>query len=109
MIELRQLHQFVAVAEELNFRRAAARLHMSQPPLSNAIRRLEERVGKSLLDRGRHHVRLTPVGEVFLREARRTLAQAEHAVALARSAVDASAGSIRLSFVASAALGPRRT
>lgn len=106
MVELRQLNQFVAVAEELNFRRAAARLHMSQPPLSAAIKRLEEAVDKQLLDRGRRHVRLTPAGEVFLREARRTLAQAAHAVLLTRRAADASAGSIRLSFVASAALGP---
>lgn len=106
MIELRQLHQFVAVAEELNFRRAALRLHMSQPPLSNAIKRIEEEVGKPLFDRGRRHVRLTPVGEIFLREARRTLAQAAHGMRLAQRASDETAGSLRLSFVASAALGP---
>lgn len=106
MIELRQLHQFVAVAEELNFRKAALRLHMSQPPLSNAIKRIEEAVGRPLFDRGRRHVRLTPVGEIFLREARRTLAQAAHGMSLAQRASDGTAGSIRLSFVASAALGP---
>jgi len=106
MIELRQLHQFVAVAEELNFRKAALRLHMSQPPLSNAIKRIEDAVGKPLFDRGRRHVRLTPVGDIFLREARRTLAQAAHGMSLAQRASDETAGSIRLSFVASAALGP---
>ncbi len=105
MIELRQLNQFVAVAEELSFRKAATRLHMSQPPLSNAVKRMEEELGRPLLDRSRRHVRLTPAGEVFLREARRTLTQAAHAVTLAQRATGDSAGSIRLSFVASAALG----
>ena len=106
MIELRQLNQFVAVAEELSFRKAATRLHMSQPPLSNAIKRMEDVLGKPLFDRGRRHVRLTPAGEVLLREARRTLTQAAHAIALAQRATDGMTGSIRLSFVASAALGP---
>ena len=57
-MDLRQLRQFVAVAEECSFRRAAQRLHVSQPPLSVAVQKLEADVGVTLLDRTRHHVRL---------------------------------------------------
>ncbi len=104
-IDLRQIRQFVAVAEELSFRNAAIRLNMSQPPLSTAIRLLEQELGETLLDRNSRSVRLTQVGEVFLREARRTLAQAEHAINLARRTGDGIVGSLRITFVASAALG----
>jgi DNA-binding transcriptional LysR family regulator len=104
-IDLRQLRQFVAVAEELNFRSAAARLNMSQPPLSTAVRQLEDHLGKKLLDRDSRNVSLTRVGEIFLREARRTLAQADHAVEMARRATDGIIGSLRVTFVASASLG----
>lgn len=104
-IDLRHLRQFVAVAEELNFRTAAARLNMSQPPLSTAIRQLEDHLGKKLLDRNSRNVSLTRVGEIFLREARRTLAQADHAVEMARRATDGIIGSLRVTFVASASLG----
>ncbi len=105
MVELRQMRQFVAVAEAASFRKAAQHLHMSQPPLSTAIKRLEDQLGARLLDRTSRHVRLTSAGEVFLREARRTIAQAEHAVRLAGQSDGALLGSLRLSFVASAALG----
>ncbi len=104
-IDLRQIRQFIAVAEELSFRNAAIRLNMSQPPLSIAIRQLEQELGETLLDRNSRGVRLTQVGEVFLREARRTLAQAEHAINLARRTGDGIVGSLRITFVASAALG----
>jgi len=104
-IDLRQIRQFVAVAEELSFRNAAIRLNMSQPPLSIAIRQLEQELGETLLERNSRSVRLTQVGEVFLREARRTLAQAEHAINLARRTGDGIVGSLRITFVASAALG----
>src|SRR5690606_34672478 len=103
-VDLRQLRQFVAVAEELSFRNAATRLNMSQPPLSSAIRQLEEDLGRKLLERNNRNVRLTQVGEVFLREARRTLAQAEHAISMARRAGDGVSGSLRISFVPTASL-----
>jgi DNA-binding transcriptional LysR family regulator len=102
MIELRQFRQFVAVAEELSFRRAAARLHMSQPPLTVAVKALEAEIGKPLLERSKHHVKLTGPGYLFLYEARRILAQAERAVQVARSA---SNGVLRLSHLGSATLG----
>jgi DNA-binding transcriptional LysR family regulator len=102
MLELRQLRQFVAVAEELSFRRAAARLHMSQPPLTVAVKSLEALVGKPLLERSKHHVKLTGPGYLFLDEARRILAQADRAVQVARNA---SNGVLRLSHLGSATIG----
>src|SRR5882757_8226875 len=102
MLELRQLRQFVAVAEELSFRRAAARLHMSQPPLTVAVKSLEAVVGKPLLERSKHHVKLTGPGYLFLDEARRILAQADRAVQVARNA---SNGVLRLSHLGSATIG----
>ncbi|MFF7969709.1 LysR substrate-binding domain-containing protein [Streptomyces sp. NPDC007905] len=76
-MELRTLHYFVAVAEELHFGRAAARLHMSQPPLSRAIKQLETEVGATLFDRSSARVTLTPVGAVLLDEARSLLDHAD--------------------------------
>ncbi|WP_042978562.1 LysR family transcriptional regulator, partial [Burkholderia sp. AU4i] len=73
MIDLRQFRQFIAVAETLSFRRAAERLHMAQPPLSAAIRKLEDELGVSLLERDNRGSTLTPAGEAFLLEARRAL------------------------------------
>ena len=103
-MDLRQLRQFVAVAEESSFRRAAQRLHVSQPPLSVAVQKLEADVGVTLLDRTRHHVRLTVAGEAFLVEARRTLAHAQQSVDIAQRAAAGKLGTLRLSFVPSAAL-----
>jgi DNA-binding transcriptional LysR family regulator len=102
MVELRQLRQFVAVAEELSFRRAAARLHMSQPPLTVAIKRLEAEIGRPLFERSKHHVKLTDPGYLFLFEARRILAQAERAVQIAQSA---SNGVLHLAHLGSVTLG----
>lgn len=105
MFDLRQLRQFVAVAEELHFRRAAARLNMSQPPLTTAVRRLEEDIGAVLVERGNRTVRLTAAGEVLLVEARRILAQADHALAATRDAARGRTGVVRLGYVGSATYG----
>ncbi|MCA8243907.1 LysR family transcriptional regulator [Burkholderia sp. AU32262] len=99
MIDLRQFRQFIAVAETLSFRRAAERLHMAQPPLSAAIRKLEDELGVALLERDNRGSRLTPAGEAFLLEARRALEQAERAVAVARRAGAGLGGTLRLRFV----------
>jgi DNA-binding transcriptional LysR family regulator len=103
MLELRQLRQFVAVAEEMSFRRAAARLHMAQPPLTAAIRRIEEELGHVLLERSNRITRLTEAGVTLLDEARRTLAQAERAVTATKRAGAGLTGILRVGFVASAA------
>ncbi|MGW4735090.1 LysR family transcriptional regulator [Streptomyces shenzhenensis] len=76
-MELRTLRYFVAVAEELHFGRAAVRLHMSQPPLSRAIRRLETEIGAALFHRSAAGVTLTPAGTALLEEARALLARAD--------------------------------
>jgi len=105
VIDLRQLRHFVAVAEELHFRRAAARLAMSQPPLTASVRRLEQEVGTRLIERGNRTMRLTPAGAAFLEEARHTLRQAEQAVAAARAAGEGRVGALRLAYVGSALYG----
>jgi DNA-binding transcriptional LysR family regulator len=106
MTEFRGLHrlrQFVAVAEELHFGRAAARLGMTQPPLSMQIRQLEAELGVALLRRTKRHVALTNAGSVLLREARRALEQVEQAVDLTRRAGRGAAGSLRIGFISTAA------
>ena len=103
-MELRQLRYFVAVAEELHFRRAAARLHISQPPLSQQIGALEAELGVRLLERTRRRVELTAAGEAFLRDARATLAELDAAVSTARAVGAGQAGLLRVSFVGSALL-----
>lgn len=83
-MELRHLRYFVAVAEELNFSKAALRLFTSQPSLSQQIKDLEDEIGVQLFERTKRRVDITPEGEVFLREARLTLEQAERAIQLTR-------------------------
>lgn len=99
MIGLHQFRQFIAVAETLNFRRAAERLNMAQPPLSAAIRRLEEDIGAVLIERGHRVSKLTATGEVFLLEARRAIAQAERAVIVAKRVATGLDGFLRLNCV----------
>jgi len=88
-MELRHLRYFVAVAEEQNVTRAAVRLHVSQPPLSRQISRLEQEIGLRLLDRNRHAVALTEGGRVFLDDTRLILARVD---ALKERATRAAAG-----------------
>ncbi|MEW6690899.1 MAG: LysR substrate-binding domain-containing protein [Pseudomonadota bacterium] len=103
--ELRQLRHFIAVAERLHFGRAAAALHISQPPLSRSIRDLERRLGATLLARTRRRVELTPAGARFLEEARRLLAQLEHALLEVRRTAAGEGGRLRLGFVSLADYG----
>jgi len=105
MPDLRQLRQFVAVAEELHFHRAAARLNMSQPPLTTAIRKLEEEIGVELITRGNRTLGLTAAGTVFLDEARITLQQADRAVTAARDTAAGRTGLVRIAYVGSALYG----
>ena len=108
-MELRQLTQFCAVAEALSVRRAAERLHMAQPPLSVAIRKLEDELGAQLFERRGRGIRLTAAGEAALATARRCLAAADELRAEGRRAASGESGRLRIGFVGSAtyALLPR--
>jgi len=94
-----ELECFVAVAEELNFSRAARRLHLSQPPLSRQIRALEEKLGLRLLERNTRAVSLTPAGALYLEDARAILTRLDSAADSARRAVSGEAARLRLAFV----------
>ncbi len=99
--ELRHLRYFVAVAEELHFGRAAVRLGMAQPPLSQQVQALERSLGVRLLDRSRRHVALTPAGTQLLGDARRILADATSAAQAARRAAKGETGTLSVAFAAS--------
>jgi len=101
-IELRQLRYFATVAEELHFGRAARRLHMTQPPLSQTIMALEEMLGAPLFERNRRGVALTAAGEALLPEARRLLEQSAGLAELVRRAASGASGRLSLAFVSSA-------
>ncbi|VIO72392.1 HTH-type transcriptional regulator BenM [Bradyrhizobium ivorense] len=102
MLSLRQLQQFLAVADSMSFRQAADRLNMAQPPLTAAIRQMEEQLGVRLLERTNRITGLTAAGQVLRDEARRTIAQAERTIALTRRAGAGLTGSLRIGFVATA-------
>jgi len=99
LVELRLWRQFLAVAEELHFGRAARRLHMTQPPLTQAIAHLERLLGVRLFDRTKRSVQLTPAGEAMLPPARELLARAQALPAQARAAATGETGRLRLAFV----------
>jgi DNA-binding transcriptional LysR family regulator len=100
-MELRHFRYFVHVAEELHFGRAAERLGMSQPPLSQQIRLLEEELGVLLFERTSRRVTLTEAGRLFLAEAYKTLDQAAHAIRVARSVGKGDLGEISVGFASS--------
>ncbi|MBB3273541.1 DNA-binding transcriptional LysR family regulator [Pseudomonas sp. OG7] len=99
MIETRLLRQFIAVAEELHFHKAAERLHMAQPPLSQAISRLEEKLGFSLFLRNTRGVRLTPAGTAFRDTAYRVLAELEQGIEYARNVSAGVSGKLTITAI----------
>src|SRR5687768_16756442 len=105
LVELRLWRQFIAVAEELHFGRAAARLHMTQPPLTQAIANLEQLLGVRLFDRTERSVQLTPAGQALVPEARELLARALSLPAHARAAAHGEVGRLRLAFVSTVGFG----
>ncbi|WP_210456214.1 LysR family transcriptional regulator [Pantoea ananatis] len=102
-IELRHLRYFIAVAEELHFGRAAQRLHISQPPLSQQIMQLEAETGAQLFNRTNRSVELTPAGAQFLQDARAILLQVEQATQRAARLHRGEEGELRIGFTSSAA------
>ena len=108
-IELRVWRQFLAVAETLHFGRAAQALHMTQPPLTQAIQQLERRLGLLLFERTRRSVALTPAGAALVEPARQLLQQAAALPGRARDAAQGEVGRLRLGFVSTIAFGPLPT
>ncbi|WP_156523093.1 LysR family transcriptional regulator [Bordetella ansorpii] len=106
MLDLRRVRQFVVLAETLNFRRAAEKLHMTQPPLTVAIQKLEAELGLRLFERGGSGgVSLTPSGQAALAEARRLLFHNGQLLAAARGASQGTGGALRVGFVGSTTNG----
>jgi DNA-binding transcriptional LysR family regulator len=100
-MELRHLRYFIAVAEEQNVTRAAARLHVSQPPLSRQIRDLEDELGVALFNHGAKAVRLTEAGRVFLLEARAVVQRADEAVQTVKAVASGQRGEIHVGYAPS--------
>lgn len=105
-MELRHLRYFLAVAEELNFTRAAQRLHIAQPPLTQQIKALEAEMGVTLIDRSAYRIELTEAGRVFAAEVARILGEVRNAVLVAKRAARSAAGQVRVGFTASASFNP---
>src|SRR3569623_66009 len=103
-MELRHLRYFAAVAEEQNVTRAAARLHVSQPPLSRQIRDLEDELGVALFEHGAKSVRLTEAGRAFLPEARAALRRVEEAVQMVKAVAKGERGEIHVGYAPSLAV-----
>ncbi|HLU54106.1 MAG TPA: LysR substrate-binding domain-containing protein [Pseudonocardia sp.] len=101
----RRLAYFVAVAEEQSFTRAAQRLHMAQPPLSQQIALLEKEIGTPLFDRSHRAVRLTAAGAALLPEARRLLADLDETVRMVRGVGEGTIGRLTVGFIPSAMNG----
>jgi DNA-binding transcriptional LysR family regulator len=101
-MELRGLRYFLAVAQELHFGRAAARLHISQPPLTQHIKKLESDLGVLLFDRNKHSVKLTPAGSALLHEARRVLGDVDGLRRVVHVAQSGETGVLRVGFMSSA-------
>lgn len=99
-MELRQLECFVALAEELHFGRAAARMRMTQPPLSRQIKQLEDDLGLQLFERSSRHVKMTPAGHSFVQDARHLLEYSARATKNAKRAFASGAGRITLGYTA---------
>lgn len=97
-MELRHLRYFIAVAEEQNVTRAATRLNVSQPPLSRQIRDLEDELDVALFEHTAKAIRLTPVGRIFLEEARAVLRRTEEAIATAKAAANGERGELRIGY-----------
>ncbi|MEG4072110.1 LysR substrate-binding domain-containing protein [Microcoleus sp. Pol14C2] len=104
-MELRHLRYFIAVADELSFSRAAKRLHIAQPPLSQQIKDLEAELGVKLFDRKSHPIQLTPAGQAFLEEARATLVHLEQAVHKTQRIDQGELGYLTVGFPSSIANG----
>jgi DNA-binding transcriptional LysR family regulator len=105
-MELRHLRHFLAVADELHMGRAAQRLGMAQPPLSQSIARLEKELGVRLFDRANRRLTLTQAGAVFIDEARASVLHADAALAAARAAEHGAAGVVRIGFDSAALYHP---
>jgi DNA-binding transcriptional LysR family regulator len=106
MFDFRQLRYFIAVAEELSFTRAAQRLHLSQPPLSQQIQALEHDLGIRLLERDKRNVTLTEPGKLFLEHARQILAMADDARIQVAEAAAGYSGHLRLAYTVSVSFHP---
>lgn len=98
VVDVAQLRAFIAVADELHFRRAAERLHMAQPPLTRTIKLLERELGTTLFDRNTRSVSLTPAGQALLEPAREVVEALRRAGEAARSAEQGEVGLVRVAF-----------